>query len=37
MMSVKGTPLISDPGSSLVTKLKELKLPVFAVPGPSGT
>jgi 16S rRNA (cytidine1402-2'-O)-methyltransferase len=35
IVSDAGTPLISDPGSSLVTKLQHEKIPVYAVPGPS--
>ncbi len=35
LVSSAGTPLISDPGYRLVRSVREAKLPVFTVPGPS--
>ena len=35
LVSDAGTPLISDPGYRLVSKVGELDIPVIAVPGPS--
>lgn len=35
IISDAGTPLVSDPGFALVSRLREKDLPVYAVPGPS--
>ncbi|MCK5041795.1 MAG: 16S rRNA (cytidine(1402)-2'-O)-methyltransferase [Sphingomonadales bacterium] len=35
LISDAGTPLVSDPGYKLVDELRNLDLPVFAVPGPA--